>query len=229
MDADPIFYGTVGGDVSNVHDLSSRPTVEWEADDVPCASTYCGLDGLCATTDLGFEGCVCGGGRVARAIVAPRLGSLGSATTVACQAADFDLMGSVAEEMGLDEICDSYNCGPGGSCVALNGVPHCECGEGYAAVNNYGLVTCAVTEETYGPDQLLWPGWGEAATGDDDDEADDDDAADDDDGHPLGENPEDAGGGCSGCAAAPGAGSPSGAWAALAVAALGAGPRRRRR
>ncbi|MCK6529140.1 DUF2330 domain-containing protein [Myxococcota bacterium] len=160
MTQDPLFAPVEGGDVSNIHDLSDRPPVSFDAAvtaEVPCAMTYCGPGGRCATTDEGFEGCVCDDGFVARAIVAPVVGGLGSMDTVACQDEDFDLLASVSAE-DMPDPCAGVSCGDG-SCLAVGGFPHCACPDGQAAVNWGGLPTCVEARETYGPGQILWPEW----------------------------------------------------------------------
>ncbi|MCK6529137.1 DUF2330 domain-containing protein [Myxococcota bacterium] len=202
MGEDPAFGPVEGGDVSNVHDLSDAEPVSADLDATPaieCGTTYCGEAGLCAVTEIG-EGCMCPSGFVARAIVAPRIGSLGPQDTVACQDAGFDLMAS--REGGIDggifDPCAGDPCGDGGSCVAVNGSPTCECADGFAAVNTGGAVTCAEALRAFPADQILWPGW-----------------------------PDDSG--CSGCdAAAADPGRVPGLLALLGVAAGLAGLRRRR-
>ena len=77
MDEDPSFVASTDGDLSRVLDLSDRPAVEIcaigpnETLDVPCGDMYCGEGALCATTELGIDGCVCGEGTYARSITAP--------------------------------------------------------------------------------------------------------------------------------------------------------------
>ncbi|MCK6530202.1 DUF2330 domain-containing protein [Myxococcota bacterium] len=202
MTQDPMFVPVDGGDVSNVHDLSGHPPVSFDASvtaEVPCAMTYCGLGGRCATTEEGFEGCVCDEGFVGRAIVAPVVGSLGSMETVACQDEDFDLLASL-DPGDMPDPCAGVSCGDG-TCVALGGFPHCACPDGQAAVGWGGLPACVHAKRTYGPEQLLWPEWDEDAGDDDtaDDDAADDDAADDD---ASGDDPGAPGGCTPGCDAA---------------------------
>ncbi len=161
MNADPEFAPVEGGDVSNVHDLSDRPPIHYSVDVQPpvkCGVNYCGDGALCAITDLGIEGCACPNGFIGRTITAPRLGSLGSMPTVACQMKAFDLFDAdeTADELGLNDVCEAVDCGEGGSCVARNGIAMCECGDGFAAVNVDGSPTCAAVTDLYGPEQLLW-------------------------------------------------------------------------
>jgi len=186
MTQDPVFTPIADGIevISNIHDLSQRPAVSWEETPfVPCAESYCGVGGTCATTPSGFDGCECDTGYVARAITAPSISQFVNSQTVACQQSSFDLLGSASAT--LSDPCDSYSCGMGGTCIPLNGSPTCLCGAGYAAVNMFGQVTCELAQTSYGPEQLLWGDWTTVEVGDDDDDDDDDDVVTDDDDTPV--------------------------------------------
>jgi len=193
MTQDPVFTPIAAGTevISNIHDLSQRPAVSWnDTPYVPCAESYCGLGGSCATTATGIDGCACETGYVARAITAPAISQFVNSQTVACQQGSFDLLGSTSAT--LSDPCDSYSCGVGGTCVPLNGSPTCLCGAGYAAINMFGQVSCSLAQTSYGPEQLLWGDWTTVPIGDDDDDDDDDDVVTDDDDTPIATDDDDS-------------------------------------
>ena len=175
--SDPIFSPVANESVSNRHDLSDQPPVSWDDPPISCGDTYCGVGGVCATTDSGIDGCVCGGGYSARAITAPTASSMGPQPTVTCQDQSFDMMVSAVANFTMDP-CDDYSCEGGGSCVLVGGFPTCECPVGTAAVAiGGGEIMCSEALETFDPEQVLWPNWPASAfpQGDDDDAAGDDD------------------------------------------------------
>jgi MYXO-CTERM domain-containing protein len=123
--------------------------------------------------------------------------------------------------------------------MPLNGSPTCVCGPGYAAVNIGGSLTCALVQETYLANQLLWPEWppvvdlgdddDTVSTDDDDDVSTDDD--DDDDGEtPAGNQPDDYQGLDSSinCACSTAASGSPGMFALALLGLVGFGFRRRR-
>ena len=114
--------------------------------------------------------------------------------TVSCQNTSFDL--GVEDVAGLSDPCDGVSCGSMGTCMPLNGSPTCVCGPGYAAVNIGGSLTCALVQETYLANQLLWPEWPPVVElGDDDDtvSSDDDDTVSSDDDDTVSSDDDDAG------------------------------------
>ena len=170
---DPLFVSTGGqATVSGIHDLSGRPAVHVDMDVVPpmpCADTYCGPGGSCASTDIpGLDGCSCDDGWVARSIVDP---ATPGGASVTCQDAAFDMMASVSELIAEGDPCDGWDCGSG-TCAVIGGMATCDCEAGAAGIPQAGRTTCVPAREVFGPEQLLWPGWPDepGAPGDDDDE-----------------------------------------------------------
>ena len=161
MVSDPSFEPSPGGVISNQLDLSDNEPVEIcaEVADAPCGSTYCGEGASCATTRMG-DGCVCPVGTVARRINAPELNGLPLFPTVACQRLDFDLMADLDDEFigGGSDPCVDFDCGPGGTCEALNGMATCACAEGGAAVATTFGMECVEALEIYAPEDSLLPG-----------------------------------------------------------------------
>jgi len=200
MNSDPIFTGVGTTTISNVYDLSEHDPVHWDTTvDAPlgCNDTYCGEGGVCATTESGADGCVCGGGFSARRILGPNLSAIGNQPTVTCQDNSFDMLASALIDLDTD-LCANYSCGDSGICVVVGGFPTCQCPVGTAAVaSNDGMIACSPAIDTFGPDQLLWPNWPASAYPDGDD---------DDDGPPG----FDLTGGCSGCTAIGSATAPAG-------------------
>ncbi len=179
MVLDPMFDGAGTSEISNVHDLTFQPPVHVDTSVdpfVPCNMTYCGVGGVCATTS-GADGCVCEPGYVGRRIEGPNVSSLGTAETVTCQDASFDMMASLtgAPDMDMDP-CEGVTCGAFGECVPLGGVPTCQCDEGYAATpggSDPSGLRCAEPIEIFDREQVLWPDWPtdpETLRGDDDDD-----------------------------------------------------------
>ena len=166
MVIDPVF-GSMGSTatIGDLHDLSGRPAVHVDpaiVTPLACNDTYCGLGGICASTDFpGVHGCVCDDGYVARRIEGPRLDSPVGTPSVACQDADFDLLASAADLIAANDPCEAWDCGAG-SCVVVGGMAACDCDDGMAGVVQGERVGCVLADELYGPDQLLWPGWPEA-------------------------------------------------------------------
>ncbi|MCP4867318.1 MAG: DUF2330 domain-containing protein [Proteobacteria bacterium] len=165
MTVDPMFAAAGTAEISNVHDLRFQPDVhvDYAIDpQVPCAQTYCGIAGQCATTELG-DGCVCEPGYTGRRIEGPNVSSLGTATTVTCQDASFDMMASLsgAPDMDMDP-CEGVTCGTNGSCLPIGGVPTCQCDDGYAAAaatNDPSGLRCTEAIEIFEAEQILWPDW----------------------------------------------------------------------
>lgn len=174
MTLDPVFVAAGSARVvPGLHDLSLRSPVPDDlslAPPSPCAATFCGPGGRCATTDVeGTDGCVCDAGWVARAIGAPGLHAAGGAT-VTCQDASRDLMASVADLFAENDPCAGIDCGAG-ACKLLGGMPVCDCDDGMAGIAGQDGPTCVAALQVYEPDQLLWPGWPpEPSQGGDDDE-----------------------------------------------------------
>ena len=159
MTSDPTFEESPGGAVSNIIDLSNNEPVEICATspmDQPCGSTYCGEDATCATTSMG-DGCVCPVGTVARRIDSPELNGLPLFATVSCQRLDFDMMSSLDDEFvgGGSDPCGDFDCGDGGTCVAVNGMATCECAEGGAAVATFDGMECVEAIDIYAPEDSL--------------------------------------------------------------------------
>lgn len=171
MLTDPVFEAMNNqAAVAPVHDLSGRdalPADLAELPPVPCADTYCGPGGGCASTDFpGVDGCVCDDGYAVRAIARP----LQPGATVTCQDTGFDLMASAAELLAEGDPCAGWECGSG-SCVVVGGMAACACDSDAAGIPQGDQVTCVLAQQVYGPDQLLWPGWPDPPSpGDDDDE-----------------------------------------------------------
>ncbi|MCP4869754.1 MAG: DUF2330 domain-containing protein [Proteobacteria bacterium] len=174
MDEDPAFVVSNEGDKSRVLDLSTRPAVEIcaigpsETLDVPCGDMYCGEGALCATTELGIDGCVCGEGTYARSIIAPTGPGGFLAPTVVCQSAEFDMLTSARDNGDLAaDACADTTCGDNGTCQDVGGFPTCACEDGYAAASVGGSLECSAIERTYGPEQLMWnaAGCGGCSTG----------------------------------------------------------------
>jgi len=174
MDEDPGFVPSSEGDLSRVLDLSDRPAVEVcaigpnETLDVPCGDMYCGKDAMCATTELGIDGCICPEGAFARAITAPTGPGAFLATTVVCQSAAFDMLVSAREagELAADACADT-TCGDHGSCQEVGGFATCACEDGYAAAALGDALECSAVKRTFGPEQLMWntAGCGGCSTG----------------------------------------------------------------
>ncbi|MEE2828384.1 MAG: DUF2330 domain-containing protein [Myxococcota bacterium] len=162
MEVDPFFQGVGTTVVSNVHDLSGQDPVhiDFAVDpQLECNDTYCGEGGVCASTESNLDGCVCGGGYLARRILGPSASAIGAQATVTCQDASFDMLASAVAAVTVDP-CESFSCGELGSCVVLGGFPSCQCPVGTAAVATFdGMISCEAVVTTYGPDQLLWPEW----------------------------------------------------------------------
>jgi len=161
MTSDPTFEPSPGGPVSNLLDLSNNEPVEICAEspmDAPCGSTYCGEGATCATTQIG-DGCVCPVGTVARRIESPELNGLPLFPTVSCQRLDFDLMSSLDDEFigGGSDPCLDFDCGPGGTCEAVNGMATCACAEGGAAVATFDGMECVEAIDIYAPEDSLLP------------------------------------------------------------------------
>ena len=162
MTSDPVFEQSPGDTVSNLLDLSDNEPIDicGDMDPVPsCGQTYCGEGATCASTEIG-DGCVCPAGSVARQIQAPDLNGQSIYPTTVCQRLDFDLMSEVeALDAGAgSDPCMTYDCGAGGTCVALNGFPTCDCAEGGAAVATaFGALQCAEALEVFEPEDSLLP------------------------------------------------------------------------
>jgi hypothetical protein len=166
MTQDPSFQPSAGGSVSRTLDLTDQPEVEVcgpgnaaDAADVPCGTTYCGVGALCATTEEGSDGCVCGEGQTARSVLTPSAPGAAPTSTVVCQQADFEFMADVVgTPEGPADPCFANTCGENGTCVQVNGFPSCRCDEGFAAITNgVGGTTCSTALATYEASQLLWP------------------------------------------------------------------------
>jgi len=170
MVVDPIFMGVGTTKVSNIHNLSDHDPVHWDMSvdpPLPCNDTYCGEGGVCATTESGLDGCVCGGGFSARRINAPNVSSVGPQPTVTCQDNSFDMLASAISNFETD-MCEDYSCGDAGVCVVVGGFPTCQCPVGTAAVaSSDGMIECSAALDTYGPEQVLWPNWPPSAQEDD--------------------------------------------------------------
>ena len=198
MLVDPMFVATTqSSSRDNIYNLTGRPAVWWDTDEVPrapCNDTYCGRGGSCATTDFPMtDGCLCDEGWVARPLTAPN-----GMATVTCQDASHDLMASADDLLALNNPCQSYDCGSG-NCVVVGGMPACECDAGMAGIPvAQGQAYCVSAGATYGPEQLLWPSWPPPHKGDDDDDdgwPDDDDNGTDDDDNDWNEDDDDRPGG----------------------------------
>ena len=160
MVTDPVF-GPGGDTFAGVFDLSERPAIEIcgpaaDSAPVPCGNTYCGVGGVCATTDSGIDGCVCEAGKVAREVRNPPRPGVGERAVVVCQTDALEFLG----EFGPSEVdvCVNTVCGSG-SCVAVNGFPSCSCDSGFAAVaTSTGSPTCSAIVELYPDGDQDWDG-----------------------------------------------------------------------
>jgi len=162
MVMDPSF-ARAGSDatVGRLLDLSDRPAVEVcgpNSEPEPCGQMYCGESSMCATTDSGIDGCVCGANSTARVIREP--GGPGGflRETVVCQNTELELLGDiVGTDAGPADPCDISACGEFGECMAVNGFPTCSCDEGFAAVpDGAGGAVCSKVKKTFEADTLLW-------------------------------------------------------------------------
>jgi MYXO-CTERM domain-containing protein len=162
MTIDPQFQAAPDSTpVSRVIDLSDRPAVETCGPDpapVPCGSTYCGPEALCATTDAGVDGCVCAEGSTGRVIREPARPGGPLVETVTCQSHEIDMLASVTGSAdGPVDPCLGMSCGDFGTCTPVNGFATCACDEGYAAVpRGDGTAVCAKTRRTFDASQLRW-------------------------------------------------------------------------
>ena len=108
-----------------------------------CAAVYCG-PGTCASTWAG-AGCACNAGTVARVFT-----DLDGQPSVTCvpDTPPVDLEGGGID---LPDACATIDCGLG-VCVDLNGVPHCQCDGGAAAVTDVlrKLPVCRAIDELSG-------------------------------------------------------------------------------
>ncbi len=169
MTSDPVFEPSPGEAVTNVLDLGDNEPVDicGDEDIVPaCGQTYCGEGATCASTEIG-DGCICDVGWVARQIQSPELNGQPLFPTTVCQKLDFDLMAGVEGlEVGADaDPCLNYDCGVGGTCVALNGFPTCDCADGGAAVATmFGGLECAEAIDVFAPEDSLLPAAAGSAT-----------------------------------------------------------------
>lgn len=160
MVSDP-FFGPGGDTFSGVFDLSERPAIEIcgpsaDSTPVPCGDTYCGVGGVCATTDAGIDGCVCEAGTVAREVRNPPRPGVAERAVVVCQTDALEYLG----EFGPNEadVCANTECGSG-SCVAINGFPSCSCDAGFAAVaTSTGSPICSAVIELYPLGDQDWDG-----------------------------------------------------------------------
>jgi hypothetical protein len=134
MTVDPTFVAAaVSTDVSNVHDRRPVPTDAGACSSFPpCEASACGTHGTCVRLAAGsgcaggMDACICEPGAVA-SITASWMA--GSSANVACQPEADNLM-PAAMNAGA---CSGFDCGVGGECVAINGVPSCRCAPGFAA------------------------------------------------------------------------------------------------
>jgi hypothetical protein len=151
MNSDPVF-GPGSANFDGVFDLSGRAPIERcvgaKSAKVACGDTYCGVGGVCASTDAEIDGCVCDSGFVAREVRNPTRPGVPERATVVCQDASLDFLA----EFGPSEadVCSTDTCGVNGDCVAVNGFATCRCDDGYAAVAyGGGLPTCVVARTVY--------------------------------------------------------------------------------
>ena len=161
MVMDPFFVGVGTTEVSHIHDLSDQDPVHWDFNVDPqleCNDLYCGEGGVCASTQGGVDGCVCGGGFTARIVSGPNVSSLGTQAAVTCQDNSFDVLAAAVTSIEVD-VCEDYSCGSQGTCVVVGGFPTCQCPVGTAAIPLDGMMSCEAVVTTYGPEQVLWPQW----------------------------------------------------------------------
>jgi hypothetical protein len=148
MTEDPMFVAVDKPDFDGVIDQSTLVFDSCGAGPRPCASTYCGNDSACATTESSIDGCVCGTGMVARQIP----GGSG-VPTVFCQANI-----NMHDEDALN-ACFGFDCGAG-TCHNIGGAPTCACDEGFAAVVDLASargVRCVRAIDTFGAGSLDVP------------------------------------------------------------------------
>ena len=152
MTTDPTFRRTAGGDVDRTRMLSryvdGRDLCDiydpetWERrPDVTtaCDFTTCGAGGYCALVENAdgttTAGCACIPGMTARTTLDP----MGRATVI-CQDMRMSFLNpgdrEAPGETPLPDPCVGFDCGAGGSCVAMNMTPTCQCGEGLVAIGN---------------------------------------------------------------------------------------------
>ncbi len=187
LTTDPIFAPVSWETVDGIHQLGAE--VCWDFEHTPvvlCDETYCGVGGVCGVGAAGEEGCDCGVGSLARPITAPNLSAVGAFPSVTCEDASVDMMAGVSGPVPMDP-CEDRSCGDFGTCVVHDGMPTCDCNDGFIAVPDEGHLRCVLAVETFAPEQVLWPEWPPSTEGcgDDDDSTpgdDDSTAAGDDDG-----------------------------------------------
>ncbi len=157
MVSDPVFAPTAELAFAGVFDLSDRDAVEAcfgaNRNAVACGDTYCGAGGVCATTDSGIDGCVCEEGFTAREVMSPTRPGQPERATVVCQDDSIDFLA----ELGPSEVdvCANTDCGPSGSCVAVNGFATCSCDEGFAAVPiGDGSPICSAVDTVYPAERI---------------------------------------------------------------------------
>jgi hypothetical protein len=150
MTIDPTFRRTAGGDVDRTRllprevegrDLCEFDMTTYEPVDrtTPCDFTTCGAGGYCArveTVDGGeAAGCACIPGMTARTTFDPM-----GLVTVACQDMRMSFVNPGDRELPgappLGDPCVGFDCGDGGTCVAMNMTPTCQCAEGLVAVGS---------------------------------------------------------------------------------------------
>ncbi|MCO4773133.1 MAG: DUF2330 domain-containing protein [Deltaproteobacteria bacterium] len=157
MVSDPVFTPAAALAFDGVFDLSDRPAIEAcqgaNRNPVACGTTYCGVGGVCATTDAGIDGCVCEEGFSAREVMSPTRPGQPESATVVCQDSSVDFLA----ELGPSEadVCSNTDCGPAGSCTAVNGFATCSCDDGFAAVPmGDGSPICSAVDTAYPAERI---------------------------------------------------------------------------
>ncbi|MFT4706121.1 MAG: hypothetical protein ACI81R_003840 [Bradymonadia bacterium] len=158
MTLDPIFEpDRIGGDVSNVLDLSNRITpflcgggVDTSRLASSCAFNYCGPESSCGLVE-GRVACDCADGDIAQTLTGPD-----GSEHVTCVPAE-NPFGITAEAGGSGSAfdpCNDIECGAG-VCIVKSGFPACECqDDAFACLEADGSVLCVVPPEavdTFGP------------------------------------------------------------------------------
>ena len=152
MTSDPTFRRTAGGDVDRTRmlpryvdgrdlcDVYDPETWERRPDvTTPCDFVTCGAGGHCALVEnpdgTTTAGCACIPGMTARTTLDP----LGRATVI-CQDMRMSFLNpgdrETPDSSPLPDPCVGFDCGAGGTCVAMNMTPTCQCAEGLVAVGS---------------------------------------------------------------------------------------------
>lgn len=149
MTDDPTFVAA-SASADGVIDLSGRPArdvCDPQVESEPaCGFAYCGVGARCAVDDEGREGCVCAEGFVARQVLEKT--AFNPVPVVVCQDRAED---ALQGDPRIADPCAGFSCGEGGTCVAVNGFPTCDCGDqaAFADTDRPGGVACRAPATTF--------------------------------------------------------------------------------